>query len=111
LTAGRLQAAVAKGEDVARRYFLFASGKEVDAEAIDLARSHGVLVVAAINTFHYPAEKNLELAAAEIARLKKLGVTHFQIDSVYEKFCSGPLRSAFFAAKMARFVGLDSSGR
>jgi glycerophosphoryl diester phosphodiesterase len=85
----KLTAAIERGEDVARRYFLFAHAAGIDADALDLCRRHGVTVVPSINTFHYPADRHLELAAADIARLKKLGVTHFQIDSVYEKFCTG----------------------
>lgn len=81
---------VAGGEDVGRRYFLFAHSKDFDQEAFELARSRGVDVVPAINTFHYPAETNLQDAAADIARLKKLGVTRFQIDSVYEPLCREP---------------------
>jgi hypothetical protein len=84
----KLTAAIARGEDVAKRYFLFAHAAAVDAEVVELCRRHGMLVVPSINTFHYPPDRHLELAAADIARLKRLGVTHFQIDSVYEKFCA-----------------------
>jgi hypothetical protein len=75
---------VAGGEDVRRRYFLFSHSADFDQEAIELAHSRGVDVVPAINTFRFPAETHLRDAAAEIERLKKLGVTRFQIDSVYE---------------------------
>jgi glycerophosphoryl diester phosphodiesterase len=78
---------IAGGEDVGKRYFLFAHAKDFDQEVIELARSRGVVVVPSINTFHYPAKTNLQDAAADIMRLKQLGVTHFQIDSVYEPFC------------------------
>lgn len=81
---------VAGGEDVAKRYFLFGHAKDFDQEAIELARSRGVDVVPSINTFHYPGKANLQDAAADIARLRKLGVKRFQIDSVYEPFCHEP---------------------
>lgn len=81
---------VAGGEDVGRRYFLFAHAKDFDQETIELARSRGVDIVPSINTFHYPGKTNRQDAAADIAKLKKLGVTRFQIDSVYEPFCRQP---------------------
>jgi hypothetical protein len=86
----KLAAAIARDEDVGKRYFLFAHAQEIDDEVVALCREHKVLVVPSINTFHYPADEHLERADADIARLKKLGVTHFQIDSVYEKFCREP---------------------
>ena len=84
----KLEASVKRGEDVARRYYLFSHAKGIDAETVNFCRQHGVIIVPSINTFHYPPEEHLELAAADIARLKKLGVTYFQIDSVYEKYCT-----------------------
>lgn len=81
---------VAGGEDVGRRYFLFAESTQFEQEAIELARSRSVDVVPAINTFRFPAEKHYEAAEAEIQRLRKLGVTRFQIDSVYEPLLKEP---------------------
>jgi len=81
---------VAGGEDVKRRYFLFGHSVDFESEAIELARSRGVDVVPSINTFHYPVETHLEGAAADITRLKQLGIDCFQIDSVYESFCTKP---------------------
>ena len=43
----------------------------------------GVLVIAAINRFRYPAHGHMAVARKEIARLVKLGVHGLQIDSVY----------------------------
>ncbi len=70
------------------RYFLFAHAAQIDADVVALCRKHGVAVVPSINTFHYLTGSHLEQAAADIRRLKKLGVSEFQIDSVYEKFCT-----------------------
>lgn len=81
---------VAGGEDVRRRYFLFGHNRDFDVETVELARSRGVDVVPSINTFHYPAATHLESADQDIRRLKKLGITCFQIDSVYETFCKQP---------------------
>jgi len=81
---------ISGGEDVGRRYFLFAHAKDFEQEAIELARSRGVDVVPSINTFHYPEQTNMQDAAADIIRLQKLGVTRFQIDSVYEPLCREP---------------------
>lgn len=86
-----LQAAIDRGEDVSKRYFLFEHGRTLDEQTLELARRHGVAVVPSINTFHYLAGKHEELAAADIKRLKTLGVTHFQIDSVYEAACIASL--------------------
>jgi len=85
--AETLSAAAARGENVAEKYFLFAHAEAFDAATIALCAEHGVTPVPSINTFHYPADKHLQRAEADIERLKKLGVTHFQIDSVYEQFC------------------------
>ncbi len=85
-----LRAAIARGEDVGGRYFLFAHADRFDAETIALCRKHGVAAVPSINTFHYLTAKHKQRAAADIARLKQLGVTYFQIDSVYEDYCNKP---------------------
>ncbi len=75
-----------KGEDVAKLYFLFEHGADLDAETVKLARRQGVVVVPSVNIFHYPPEKHHKLAESDIRRLRKLGVKYFQIDSVYEKY-------------------------
>jgi glycerophosphoryl diester phosphodiesterase len=82
----RLREAVERGEDVARRYYLFELGSVLDEEAVGLCRQHNVTPVAAINTFRYTESKRDEQKGAEedVARLKQLGVVHYQIDSRYE---------------------------
>lgn len=81
-----LKEAIARGENVAKTYFLFEWGKVLDAERVEFARKHGVEVVPSVNTFHYSSnfEESVKLGSADIRKLKKLGVTQFQIDSVYE---------------------------
>ena len=80
-----LEAAIQAGDDVVESVFLFERGNMTD-ETVKLAQKHGVLVVPSVNTFHYQSD-HLSCARADIERLKELGVTHFQIDSVYESFC------------------------
>lgn len=82
-----LQAAIDAGEDVASKYFLFEHGNALDKETVELAQQHGVPVVPSVNIFHYLGGNHLSKAAADIHRLRKLGVEEFQIDSVYEEFC------------------------
>ncbi len=83
-----LQEAAARGESVASRYFLFALGSVMDKSAIALCRQHGVMCMAAINTFRYEMAKvdHWQGAESDIRRLRALGVRHFQIDSIYDKF-------------------------
>ena len=80
----QLQAKIAAGEEVARHYVVFAHGKDLTDEAVALANSHQVAVVPSINIFHYPLGSHLAAAAADLLRLRNLGVTYFQIDSVYD---------------------------
>lgn len=81
-----LREAVARGEDVAGNYFLFELAGILDEETIGLCRKHNVTPVAAINTFRYTEAKRDEVKGPEedAARLKKLGVEHYQIDSRYD---------------------------
>jgi glycerophosphoryl diester phosphodiesterase len=81
-----LAEAVSRGEAVAAKYFLFELGSELDGTALDLCRKHDVTPVAAINTFRYTMAGRDETKGPEedVARLKKLGVLHYQIDSRYD---------------------------
>jgi glycerophosphoryl diester phosphodiesterase len=82
----QLPARIAAGEEVSRRYVLFAHGKDLDAQSVALANSHHVAVVPSVNIFHYPVGSHLAAAAADLLRLRNLGVTYFQIDSIYDPF-------------------------
>ena len=77
-----LRAVVDKG-NVPRRCFLFGIAAKIDKSLIKLANQHEVTVVPAINTFRYEAARHHEQAASDIQRLRALGVSHFQIDSIY----------------------------
>lgn len=85
-TRATLREAVARGEDVAANYFLFELGSVLDEEAMELCRARGVVPVAAINAFRYAEAGRDERQGADedVARLKRLGVTHYQIDSRYK---------------------------
>lgn len=82
----RLKEAIARGEDVSSRYFLFELASELDEETFALCRKANVTAVAAINTFRYTMAKRDEQKGPEedAARLKNLGVRHYQIDSRYD---------------------------
>lgn len=81
-----LRAAVERGEEVKRNYFLFELASDLNQESFDLCRQHGVTPVAAINSFRYTEAKRDEWQGAveDAARVKALGVRHFQIDSRYD---------------------------
>lgn len=83
-----LRAAAARGEPVHEHYFLFELGSVLDEEAVRLCRELRVTPVAAINTFRYEMAKvdHWRGAEADIGRLLKLGVRHFQIDSIYDRY-------------------------
>lgn len=80
-----LAKALAAGENVASRYYLFELASDITPATVALCRQAAVPCVAAINTFRYTMAKRDEWEGpkADAARLLALGVTHFQIDSRY----------------------------
>jgi glycerophosphoryl diester phosphodiesterase len=86
-TRKSLAAALERGEDVSHMY-LFELASDLTEESVSLSKKAGITSVAAINTFRYKMAKrdDMEGAAEDAERMKKLGITHFQIDSIYEKF-------------------------
>jgi hypothetical protein len=92
LSANRnsLKQAIKRGENVRSEYFLFELGSVLDQDAMELCRTNKVTPVAAINTFRYTEAGRDEQKGAEedVARLRRLGVTHYQIDSRYESLFS-----------------------
>lgn len=86
-----LKAAIERGEDVKSKYFLFELASDLDQPTFELCRQAGVTPVAAINTFRYTMAKRDEQKGPEedAARLKALGVRHYQIDSRYDPLFSG----------------------
>jgi hypothetical protein len=81
-----LKDAIARGEDVTSNYYLFELASELDEDTVQLCRKYEVTPVAAINTFRYTMAKRDEVEgpAEDAARLKGLGVRHYQIDSRYD---------------------------
>ena len=81
-----LRAYAGQGQNVSREYFLFELGSELKEESVALCRQLQVKPVAAINTFRYTIAKRDEWIgpAEDVAKLKRLGVTDFQVDSRYE---------------------------
>ncbi len=82
----KLTAAIERGDDVKHMY-LFELASDLNEESMALCQKNGITAVAAINTFRYTMAKRDEWAGAaeDAERMKKLGVTHYQIDSIYEK--------------------------
>jgi glycerophosphoryl diester phosphodiesterase len=88
INSAGLSKALAAGEDVPSRYYLFELASDITPATVALCRQANVACVAAINTFRYTMAKRDEWEGPkeDAARLLALGVTHFQIDSRY-----GPL--------------------
>lgn len=81
----QLREAAERGEDVARLYFLFEHGRDLDAEAVEYAQSLDVPVVPSINIFHYEdLPDHMAAAEADVRRMLAVGVVEFQIDSPYD---------------------------
>lgn len=85
-TRAELQKMVDAGESVSSLYFLFEHAGTLDAKGIALASRAGVPAVVSINIFHYPGQDHMKAAHADIVRLKNLGLTYFQIDSIYDQW-------------------------
>ncbi len=66
-----------------RHRFWFGLPSQLRPGDVVRLKSCGALVIPAINTFRYPADRHLEAATDDIKRLAKEGVDGFQIDSVY----------------------------
>ncbi len=81
-----LTAAAQYDENVASRYFLFELASDLDEEAFALTRHYNTDCVAAVNTFRYTQARRDEWEGPkqDIARLRALGVTSYQIDSRYQ---------------------------
>lgn len=79
-----LQKKVDSGEETSRLYFLFEHGTTLDEKGIALAKRAGIPAVVSINDFHYAGRDHMAGAHADIERLRRLGLTDFQIDSTYD---------------------------
>lgn len=81
-----LDKALKRGEPVSELYFLFLRGRDFTPDDVELCRRTGVPAVPSINAFHYPVGDHFAQARRDIERLRTLGVTYFQIDSVYDRW-------------------------
>ncbi len=66
--------------------FWFGLPSQLQAGDIQKLQAAGVLVLPAINTFRYPANRHHEEAEADIKALIRQGVDGFQIDSIYQEW-------------------------
>ncbi len=82
-----LKQAVEAGENVAGRYFLFEHGNELDDATVQYAESLNVPVIPTVNDYHYLLKRRNSTPQSDLERLHLAGVTTFQIDSAYAKFC------------------------
>ena len=68
-------------------YYLFGGTDSMTAEDVAWAAREGIMVVAAVNRFHYRDVKNPdEAVAADVETLKSWGVRYFQIDSEFSRY-------------------------
>jgi glycerophosphoryl diester phosphodiesterase len=79
-----LKAALARGEKISEFYYLFEGADKIQDDAIKIAKEHQIDAVAAVNAFHYKGQDGMKMAEADIRRALGLGVTTFQIDSMYQ---------------------------
>ena len=81
-----LQKKVDAGEETAQLYFLFEHGTTLDENGLALAKRAGIPAVVSINDFHYTDIKRDPMKGAhdDIERLRRAGLTYFQIDSTYD---------------------------
>ena len=64
-------------------YYLFSNN--ISKEDFDWATAHNILVVGVINAWSFKSADPVKEAENQADALKAAGVTHFQIDSVFEK--------------------------
>jgi glycerophosphoryl diester phosphodiesterase len=78
-----LRKMVDAGEATSRLYFLFEHGTTLDEKGMALAQRAGIPAVVSINDFHYSGD-HMKQAHSDIERLRRAGLTYFQIDSAYD---------------------------
>ena len=81
-----LRTYIDQGHAVAKDYFLFELGSNLDAPTVALCRDTEVVPVAAINTFRYTMAKRDGTTgpAEDVKKLREMGVVDYQVDSRYE---------------------------
>jgi len=85
ISEGELVKRLDSGENLSKTYFLFEHGTTLNEKSMGLAKRAGIPVVVSINEYHYAAKPDPMAAAhADVERARQLGVTYFQIDSLYD---------------------------
>jgi len=70
-------------------YFLFDRPADITKEDVLWAHRENILVVAAINKYHYKGQPDMyEHAEADCLKMQRYGVRYFQIDSEFGQFLS-----------------------
>ncbi len=69
-------------------YYLF--DRMISSEDLSWAEAQGIMVVAAVNSFHFDKDHLMEQAEKRISILKNNGVRIFQIDSIFGPFFQNP---------------------
>jgi len=68
-------------------YFLFDRPANLSQKDVDQAKRDSIMIVAAINKYHYKsASKPYEDAKRDCEKMKSLGIPYFQIDSEFASF-------------------------
>jgi glycerophosphoryl diester phosphodiesterase len=68
-------------------YFLFDRPANLSQKDVDQAKKDSIMIVAAINKYHYKsASKHYEDARRDCEKMKSLGIPYFQIDSEFASF-------------------------
>ncbi|HEX5024396.1 MAG TPA: glycerophosphodiester phosphodiesterase family protein [Agriterribacter sp.] len=66
-------------------YYLF--GSELNREDVQWAKNNGILAVGVVNAWRYRNSNNVMAEAQkDIERLKSTGLSHFQVDSRFDRF-------------------------
>ena len=73
--------------DLSHRFW-FGIPMQLQPGDVSKLKSAGALIIPAINTFRYPANRHFVLARDDIKRLTEEGVDGFQIDSIYSSLFS-----------------------
>lgn len=68
-------------------YFLFERPTKITKDDVDWAVKNDILVVAAINKYHYKNSENIyKDAKNDCSKMTSYGIKYFQIDSEFEVF-------------------------
>jgi len=70
-------------------YYLFGNAQSMKAGDVAWAKQEGIMIVGAVNRFHYRDVTNAnETIDADVATLKSWGIKYFQIDTEFSRYFS-----------------------